>query len=128
VSQQLCFRCCLSAGQLLLLQVCWDFYHAAKVGFVALSDATKGLHAPVHDPHTNMGVPLESRPVASLKNLPGPENLGGWSFWDTAVQRPTELKLPQLKDAARYFSLQVGGQLVLQYNARTKGACKDHCV
>jgi hypothetical protein len=40
--------------------------------------------------------------------LPGPASLGGWQFWDSVVQQPMQLKLPQLKDAARNLDLQVG--------------------
>lgn len=90
---------------MLVQQVCWDFYHAAKQGFIALAEATTGLYAPCPDRLPD--VRRLGKGLLGLQNLPGPEQLGGWSFWDTAVQRPTQLKLPQLKDAARHFGLQV---------------------
>lgn len=96
---------CFCPKPYLLVQVCWDFYHAAKQGFIALAEATSVLYGPC--PDTDYNVRRLGKGVIGLQNLPGPEQLGGWSFWDTAVQRPTQLKLPQLKDAARYFGLQV---------------------
>lgn len=81
--------------------MCWDFYHAAKVGFVALGQATADLH-------TRPFFLELDKTADGIFSLPGPESLGGWEFWDSAVQSPAQLKLPQLKDAARHLGLQVG--------------------
>lgn len=89
--------------RLCLLQVCWDFYHAAKPAFTALAEATQHLQQHLPRPGTKLNAKLRA-----LQSLPGDASLGGWAFWDTALQSPTELKLPQLKAAAKALGLQVG--------------------
>jgi hypothetical protein len=89
-----------------LLQVCWDFYHAAKAGYEALGQAATEVYC--------QGKPnvIPSEVVKRLFELPGPASLGGWVFWDSVVQQPMQLKLPQLKDAARNLALQVKHEVV----------------
>jgi hypothetical protein len=82
--------------------VCWDFYHASKSGFLALAAAAADFHSNAPGTYYN-------KPTLTLLDLPGPQGLGGWRFWDQAVQNPGQLKLPALKDAARQLGLQVSG-------------------
>jgi hypothetical protein len=83
------------------LQACWDFYHAARHGFQALAEATGSLQQRPPSEH------VQSKALLDLAALPGPAKLGGWVFWDSVVQQPTSLKLPQLKDAARQLGVMV---------------------
>jgi hypothetical protein len=88
------------------MQVCWDFYHAAKHGFIALAAATDTVQQ--RPPPEEYGL---SKLLYGLASLPGPATLGGWAFWDSVVQQPTNLKLPQLKDAARQLGVTVSPPL-----------------
>lgn len=88
-------------------KVCWDFYHAAKAGFEALGHAATEIYCQGKPAYIPMDVPAKMFELGK----PSPTSLGGWQFWDCVVQQPMQLKLPQLKDAARYLGLQVGERL-----------------
>jgi len=74
--------------------VCWDFYHAAKQGFVALADEA--------DAHLKQRARRSVRP----RLLPGKQ---GWEFWDRVVWDPASLSHPELQGAARTLGFKVRG-------------------
>jgi len=80
-------------------QVCWDFYHAAKLGFRALAEEAG---ARLQQQRRLNGVKAD--PILYYSLLPGDRT---WEFWDQVVSAPASLKLPDLKDAARTLRVKV---------------------
>lgn len=103
-----------------------------QVGFVALGEATAGLQQVC----CRSGA-AEGKRLTALHELPGPDSLGGWPFWDSVLRNPTQLKLPQLKLAAKHLNVMVreyvageienevgvGGWCMLIMNAVHGGTC-----
>jgi hypothetical protein len=75
-----------------LLQVSWDFYNAAKHGFLQLQEQFEQLQITPQSMHC---WDLE----AGLKGLPA-ANGWTWQQWSTFLSGPLPYKLPELKAAA----------------------------
>ncbi|GBF96947.1 hypothetical protein Rsub_09027 [Raphidocelis subcapitata] len=78
--------------------VCWDWYHAAKQAFADLADAIDQRLEQV--PATQEQLRWGGGPSAAAAWAGVPGALG-WGVWDALVAAPAELKLPQLKEAAK---------------------------
>ncbi|GBF94251.1 hypothetical protein Rsub_06521 [Raphidocelis subcapitata] len=84
--------------------VCWDWYHAAREAFTKLADAIDqrlDQVVPTREQFRRAG--CEADPWASV---PGALD---WGVWDALVAAPAELKLPQLKEAAKALRVPAGG-------------------
>ncbi|GBF96946.1 hypothetical protein Rsub_09026 [Raphidocelis subcapitata] len=94
--------------------VCWDWYHAAKQAFADLADAIDQRLEQV--PATREQLRWGGGPSAAAAWAGVPRALG-WGVWDALVAAPAELKLPQLKEAAKALGEATTGtkpQLILR--------------
>jgi hypothetical protein len=83
-----------------LLQVSWDFYNAAKSGFVQLQQHVEQLQITRRHWHYSFGWHLEAGP----KGLPA-ANGWTWQQWGAFLSDPLYYKLPEFKAAAEQLGV-----------------------